>query len=179
MGSNSAYVVVGKLTSLMPTWKPGDKVSIWGPLGNGFPLPTADHLMLVAGGIGQTPFLAVAREALGLRRTAHPPRAVSRRPRRVTLCYGVRSAEYLAGLEDFDLPGLDVRLATDDGTPRPSRLCHRIAAGSARRRRSARSRLLLRTGADDARDGPALRAGRRRLLALAGKPDGLRLRRVL
>ena len=94
----------------MPTWKAGDMVSIWGPLGNGFPPPEADHLMLVAGGIGQTPFLAVAREALGLRSYGSPPRAVSRRPRRVTLCYGVRSAEYLAGLEEFALPGLEVRL---------------------------------------------------------------------
>jgi dihydroorotate dehydrogenase electron transfer subunit len=115
-GLEFGYVVVGKLTSLMPTWKAGDKVSIWGPLGNGFPPPDADHLMLVAGGIGQTPFLAVAREALGLRAYGTPPRAVSRRPRRVTLCYGVRSAEYLAGLDEFALPGLDVRLATDDGT---------------------------------------------------------------
>jgi dihydroorotate dehydrogenase electron transfer subunit len=115
-GVEFGYVVVGKLTSLMPEWKPGDKVSIWGPLGNGFPLPVAEHLMLVAGGIGQTPFLAVAREALGLRTYGSPPRSVARRPRRTTLCYGVRSADYLAGLEDFSLPGLDVRLATDDGT---------------------------------------------------------------
>ena len=75
-GVEFGYVVVGKLTSLMPEWKPGDKVSIWGPLGNGFPLPEADHLMLVAGGIGQTPFLAVAREALGLRTYGSPPRVV-------------------------------------------------------------------------------------------------------
>jgi dihydroorotate dehydrogenase electron transfer subunit len=116
VGLEFGYVVVGKLTSLMPTWKAGNEVSIWGPLGNGFPQPEADHLLLVAGGIGQTPFLAVAREALGLRSYGSPPRAVSRRPRRVTLCYGVRSAEYLAGLEEFALPGLEVRLATDDGT---------------------------------------------------------------
>jgi dihydroorotate dehydrogenase electron transfer subunit len=116
VGIEFGYVVVGKLTSLMPAWKPGDRVSIWGPLGNGFPTPQADHLMLVAGGIGQTPFLAVAREALGLRTYGAPPRVVARRPRRVSLCYGVRSADYLAGLEDFSLPGLDVRLATDDGT---------------------------------------------------------------
>jgi dihydroorotate dehydrogenase electron transfer subunit len=115
-GVEFGYVVVGKLTSVMPTWQPGEKVSIWGPLGNGFPVPAAKHLMLVAGGIGQTPFLAVAREALGLRTYGRAPRAVSRRPRRVTLCYGVRSAEYLAGLEDFSLPELDVRLATDDGS---------------------------------------------------------------
>jgi dihydroorotate dehydrogenase electron transfer subunit len=115
-GVEFGYVVVGKLTSLMPEWKPGDKVSIWGPLGNGFPLPEANHLMLVAGGIGQTPFLAVAREALGMRVYGSPPRVAVRRPRRVSLCYGVRSAEYLAGLADFSIPGLDLHLATDDGS---------------------------------------------------------------
>lgn len=115
-GVEFGYAVVGKLTSLMVNWKPGDKVSLWGPLGNGFPIPQADHLMLVAGGIGQTPFLAVAREALGLRTYGTPPRTIERRPRRITLCYGVRSAEFLAGLDDFMLPGLEVRLATDDGT---------------------------------------------------------------
>jgi dihydroorotate dehydrogenase electron transfer subunit len=118
VGVEFGYTVVGKLTGLMPSWRNGDVVEIWGPLGNGFPPPSleADHLMLVAGGIGQTPFLAVAREALGLRRYGQPPRVVPRRPRRITICYGVRSAEYLAGLDDFSLPGLEMRLATDDGT---------------------------------------------------------------
>jgi len=115
-GFDFGYVVVGKLTSLLPRLAPGDELEIWGPLGNGFPIPAAGHLMFVAGGIGQTPFLAVAREALGLRRYGNPPRTVSHRPERVTLCYGVRSAEYLAGLDDFAIPGLDVRLATDDGS---------------------------------------------------------------
>lgn len=116
VGIEFGYTVVGKLTGLMAGWQPGDRAAIWGPLGNGFPACDADHLALVAGGIGQTPFLAVAREALGLRTYGDPPRTTARRPRRVTLCYGVRSAEYLAGLEDFSLPGLEVRLATDDGS---------------------------------------------------------------
>lgn len=111
-----AYTVVGKLTGLLPNWRAGDRAEIWGPLGNGFPPPACDHLMLVAGGIGQTPFLAVAREALGLKRYGDPPRSATRRPRSVVLAYGVRSADYLAGLDDFALPGLDVRLATDDGS---------------------------------------------------------------
>jgi dihydroorotate dehydrogenase electron transfer subunit len=116
VGVEFGYTVVGKLTGLMPSWRAGDLVEVWGPLGNGFPPPSVDHLMLVAGGIGQTPFLAVAREALGLRQYGSPERQLSRPPRKVTLLYGVRSADYLAGLEDFSLPGLELRLATDDGT---------------------------------------------------------------
>jgi dihydroorotate dehydrogenase electron transfer subunit len=116
IGIEFGYTVVGKLTGLMPSWRPGDDVEIWGPLGNGFPPAVGDHVMFVAGGIGQTPFLAVAREALGLRSYGQPPRALPRKPRKLTCCYGVRSAEYLAGLDDFALPGLEMRLATDDGT---------------------------------------------------------------
>ncbi|MEX0700601.1 MAG: dihydroorotate dehydrogenase electron transfer subunit [Planctomycetales bacterium] len=115
-GVDFGYLVVGKLTSLMASWGPGDEAEVWGPLGNGFPPPPDGRLIFVAGGIGQTPFLAAAREALGLRRYGDPPREVARGPNRVTMCYGVRSAEYLAGLGDFDLPGLELMLATDDGS---------------------------------------------------------------
>lgn len=115
-GVDFGYVVIGKLTSQMPHWKPGDAVEIWGPLGNGFPVPDAEHLMLVAGGIGQTPFLAVAREALGLNRYGTSSRQVTQRPQSVSLCYGARSEEYLAGLDRFNLEGLDLKISTDDGS---------------------------------------------------------------
>ena len=60
------YLVVGKVTGLLAQARPGDRVEVWGPLGNGFPeLHRLDHVGLVAGGIGQTPFLAHVREWLG------------------------------------------------------------------------------------------------------------------
>ena len=116
VGIDFGYIVVGKLTRLMTTWQPGDTVEIWGPLGNGFPVPRCRYLMFVAGGIGQTPFLATAREAIGLHQYGDPSRVIENRPDRVTMLYGVRSAEYLAGLDDFALPGLELHTATDDGT---------------------------------------------------------------
>ncbi len=62
------YLVVGKATGLLAALKPGDEVSAWGPLGNGFPtLSKLTSVGLVAGGIGQTPFLAYVRELLGTR----------------------------------------------------------------------------------------------------------------
>ncbi len=100
-GLDFGYLAVGKLTNLMTLWKPGDPVEIWGPLGNGFPLPECRHLMCVAGGIGQTPFLAVIREALGEKSYGLPPRQWAKPPETVSLCYGVRSKKYLAGVEDF------------------------------------------------------------------------------
>lgn len=117
-GFDFGYVTVGKLTGLMPSWKVDDEVSVWGPLGNGFPIVPegTKHLMCVAGGIGQTPFLAVARELLTSRRYGMPTREVATRSTKVSLCYGARSADYLAGLDQFAIDGLDVRLATDDGS---------------------------------------------------------------
>ena len=60
------YLAVGKMTRRLTTLKPGSLLEVWGPLGNGFPATEAEHLIMVAGGIGQTPFLAMARESLGL-----------------------------------------------------------------------------------------------------------------
>ena len=70
---------------------------------------------MVAGGIGQTPFLALAQEALGRKKYGDPPRDVPR-ALHVTFCYGARTADYFAGVEDFERLGIDVRLATDDGS---------------------------------------------------------------
>ncbi|WP_298866034.1 dihydroorotate dehydrogenase electron transfer subunit [uncultured Gimesia sp.] len=115
-GLDFGYVVVGKLTARMTHWQPGDQVEIWGPLGNGFPMPGSGALAMVAGGIGQTPFLATAREALGLREYGQSQRILNEFPEKVSLLYGARSKAYLAGLNDFKLTGLDVEVATDDGT---------------------------------------------------------------
>jgi dihydroorotate dehydrogenase electron transfer subunit len=109
------YLVVGKVTGLLAALRPGDRVEVWGPLGNGFPdLTGVKHVGLVAGGIGQTPFLAHIRELLGARGYGgRPPR---RAVQRVSLFYGVRSADLAAGVKDFEDAGATVHLASDDGT---------------------------------------------------------------
>jgi dihydroorotate dehydrogenase electron transfer subunit len=115
VGIDIVYLVVGKLTSRLAQLQPGAAIEVWGPLGNGFAPGPAAPLIMVAGGIGQTPFLALAREHLGRRTYGEPPRQVVLASR-VTLCYGARSQEYLAGLDDFANLGVDVRTSTDDGT---------------------------------------------------------------
>ncbi|MBL9124891.1 MAG: dihydroorotate dehydrogenase electron transfer subunit [Planctomycetaceae bacterium] len=114
------YLVVGKMTSRLAALGPGQRVDVWGPLGNGFPLAPAElacdeHLILVAGGIGQTPFLALAQESTGQRAYGSPARDAPRAAR-ISFCYGARSREYLAGVEDFARLGIEVRLSTDDGS---------------------------------------------------------------
>lgn len=115
-GVDFGYLAIGKLTRQMARWHPGDKARIWGPLGNGFPAPPAGRLVMVAGGIGQTPFLAFSREALGLKRYGHPQRRLDPPPSDLTLLYGVRSKDYLAGLDDFRHDKLTVKISTDDGS---------------------------------------------------------------
>jgi dihydroorotate dehydrogenase electron transfer subunit len=107
------YLVVGRGTAALARLRPGDRVTTWGPLGNGFGPPPGGPVVLVAGGIGQTPFLALGRWWLG--QVGHgegpTPRADS-----VVLLYGVRSRDLAAGVEDFEAAGIAVELATDDGS---------------------------------------------------------------
>jgi dihydroorotate dehydrogenase electron transfer subunit len=114
-GIDVVYLVTGKMTARLAELRARDQLQIWGPLGNGFSAEGGEHVIMVAGGIGQTPFLALARECRGLRRYGESQRTVAT-AKAVTLCYGARSAEYLAGVEDFRDLGIDVRLSTDDGS---------------------------------------------------------------
>jgi dihydroorotate dehydrogenase electron transfer subunit len=115
VGIDIVYLVTGKMTARLASYRPGQTLDIWGPLGNGFPALPVEHLIMVAGGIGQTPFMAVGREYLGLQRYGSPARDLPK-SKSVTLCYGARSADYLAGVDDFRAIGVDVRLSTDDGS---------------------------------------------------------------
>jgi len=112
VGVDVVYLVVGKLTGLLAECRPGAPLDVWGPLGNGFSAEPTEHLVMVAGGIGQTPFLALGREFLGGRDYGRRVRPA----RKVTLCYGVRSADLLAGAEDFRACGVDLRVSSDDGS---------------------------------------------------------------
>lgn len=114
-GIDLVYLVLGKLTGKLARFVPGQLLEVWGPLGNGFAPQPVEHLVMVAGGIGQTPFLALAKEHLGRQRYGES----SRQPvaaDRVTFCYGTRSRDYLAGLDDFEQAGVELRMSTDDGS---------------------------------------------------------------
>src|SRR5438874_7636453 len=39
IGIDIVYLVVGKMTKLLPQTRVGDSLDVWGPLGNGFPPP--------------------------------------------------------------------------------------------------------------------------------------------
>lgn len=109
------YLVHGKFTTALKDVPVGDELVVWGPLGNGFAPPPVDHLVLVAGGIGQTALLALGRERLGDARYGRPVRSVPR-AERVTFCWGARHAGMFGDVDDFRRAGIDVHLATLDGS---------------------------------------------------------------
>ncbi len=111
-GVEFVYLRKGKLTTRLAETAEGQYVEVWGPLGNGFQPRACQHLIMVAGGIGQTPFLSVAKERLGKHSFGRPHQPVQQ----ISLVYGARSADRFAGLEDFDAVGVPLHLATDDGS---------------------------------------------------------------
>ena len=109
------YLVVGKQTGKLVSVTPGEQLEVWGPLGKSFhDIGTPDRVTLVAGGIGQTPFLAYTQELLG--RRGYGGDVPRKRTDRVSLYYGVRTASLAAGLDDFRSAGAEVHVASDDGS---------------------------------------------------------------
>jgi dihydroorotate dehydrogenase electron transfer subunit len=115
IGIDVVYLVVGKGTAALARRRPGDRVSIWGPLGNGFGPPPDGPVSFVAGGIGQTPFLALGRWWLG-KESYNDVSYVNEPAQEATLLYGVRTRALVACVDDFRTAGIDVELATDDGS---------------------------------------------------------------
>lgn len=95
----AVYLVVGKMTSRLSQVRPGDTLELWAPLGRPFRVRPEEHTIMVAGGIGQTPFLMLAA-----------------RLRNRTLLYGAKTVGRIACLDDFRQLGVDVQVATDDGS---------------------------------------------------------------
>ncbi|MBP8644499.1 MAG: dihydroorotate dehydrogenase electron transfer subunit [Syntrophobacteraceae bacterium] len=104
------YRVVGRGTWVLSKNPPGTILSLFGPLGNGFliPSPLPSKVVLVAGGIGIAPFMELLQQLSARRRPGDgpPPR----------LIYGARTAEELLPMEFLREVGASVSLATDDGS---------------------------------------------------------------
>ena len=98
------YLVVGKMTQRLAEVKPDTTLELWMPLGNGFPDTKAQHTIIVAGGIGQTPFLTLCHT---LRQN---------RQGRVSFLYGARTADRIACMDDFRQLGIEPMIATNDGS---------------------------------------------------------------
>lgn len=104
-GFQVLYEVVGKGTRLLSELKPGNKVDVLGPLGNGFAIPDKPRdVVIVAGGIGVAPLVALA-ESL-----------VKKRHKRIYTIIGAKDKKSLLCERDFRDLGIETLVATDDGS---------------------------------------------------------------
>ncbi len=109
------YTVHGRFTRALCREPAGTPLLVWGPLGNGFSPPSVAHLILVAGGIGQTALLALGKERLGAARYGRGNEH-AKSASRVSLLWGARTATAFNGVADFGQAGIATHLVTDDGS---------------------------------------------------------------
>jgi dihydroorotate dehydrogenase electron transfer subunit len=95
------YKVVGRGTAALAHVRPGDGVEVLGPLGHGFPSSSKGVPLLVGGGYGVAPLHFLAK-------CLKDPRAI--------LFVGGRTKDDLLALDRFAALGVDVRIATNDGS---------------------------------------------------------------
>jgi dihydroorotate dehydrogenase electron transfer subunit len=97
------YKTHGRGTALLAEALPGQRLALVGPLGHGFTAPEpGERALLVAGGTGiASVFELAARLPAGSR---------------PAVLLGARGAEDLMGLADFEALGVEVRIATEDGS---------------------------------------------------------------
>jgi dihydroorotate dehydrogenase electron transfer subunit len=106
------YLARGSFTSELAQKRPGDTVSLIGPLGRPFSwleVRNTRHV-LVAGGIGAPPIYFLAREITRWR-DACPDAKVT-----IQVINAARTAELLVGEAEFEQLDLDLRVVTGDGS---------------------------------------------------------------
>ncbi len=95
------YKAVGHGTETMKALRAGECLSLIGPLGNGFPAPSAGSLpVLVAGGYGMAALYLCAKRA----------------PQKGLAFFGGRRAADILCVEEFEALGWEVRATTEDGS---------------------------------------------------------------
>lgn len=99
------YRIQGRGTEILARTRSGERLSVMGPLGQGFSLPEEGELWLIAGGIGIFPLYALAQSALTRGLT-------------VRLFWGGENQGFLesAGLFAWQALGIPLHLSTLDGS---------------------------------------------------------------
>ena len=95
-------VSVGPFSTALNALSAGDKVWIRGPFGHGYQL-SGEKLLLVGGGYGVASLYFLAQQALV-------------QNRQVEVCIGAATARDVLLVEKFEAAGIQVRIATEDGS---------------------------------------------------------------
>ena len=99
------YKTVGRGTAALNAVKPGDTLKVEGPLGHGFPLKCAGEALLVGGGYGVAPLHFLAKRFAAAAGLPKPK-----------LFVGGRTKDDLLALDRFEALGVEVKIATNDGS---------------------------------------------------------------
>ena len=99
------YRVVGKATELFSQKRPGEKLDVLGPLGNGFSILDPRFLILVGGGIGIAPLLFLAETT-----------RIQHRASRIEVLIGVKNKSHILCADELKNLGCEVKIATEDGS---------------------------------------------------------------
>ncbi|MFZ5625954.1 MAG: dihydroorotate dehydrogenase electron transfer subunit [Bacillota bacterium] len=98
------YQLRGKGTTWLWQRRPGETLSMLGPLGRGFRLPPeVNKAVLVGGGIGNAPLLPIAQVLAQFELESR-------------LFTGARSEAHLVGVEPIAALGIPVHISTEDGS---------------------------------------------------------------
>jgi len=102
------YELVGKGTEILSRKQKGTCIDVLGPLGNGFILPLSAKryplsAILVAGGVGVAPLVFLAEE-------------LARKKIKAVALIGARTKKSVLCDKDFKDTGVEVHIATDDGS---------------------------------------------------------------
>ena len=102
------YQVVGKGTNIMSELKKGDEIDVLGPLGRGFWIPEKiERAIIVAGGIGVAPMVALAEKIRGKGQGARG---------KISVFIGGKTKNDILCKEDFKKIRAKVYIATEDGS---------------------------------------------------------------
>jgi dihydroorotate dehydrogenase electron transfer subunit len=128
------YKVLGKGTTALSQLRPGDRVDLLGPLGHGYHVPPdLTTALLVAGGIGVPPVVALAERLASLGTSARPSTELGRAiqgsgkgksgrrtsdvgHRRIVAFVGGKSSADVLCLTDLRKAGAALHVATEDGS---------------------------------------------------------------
>lgn len=119
-GVELLYEVVGRGTQALSKRRPGEILDVIGPLGNGFDIEESrvqgqgsrkigEEIILVAGGVGVAPLVALA-ESVASRQFAVPGK------RKVHVFIGAKTKKHILCEREFKRLGAKVHIATDDGS---------------------------------------------------------------
>jgi len=101
------YKVAGKGTEIMSEMREGDEIDVLGPVGNGYIIDSnPGTVILVGGGIGVAPLLSLAEEII----------SQYGKLKSILLFLGGKGRDDILCVEDFKGLGIDVRVATEDGS---------------------------------------------------------------